>query len=34
MVRPPGVSTLPLPPTKDCSKTFGSREKGLCTVLK
>jgi len=39
-VRPPGVSTVPLglafplPPVKDCSKTFGSSEKGLCTVLK
>jgi hypothetical protein len=33
MGRPPGVSTEPLPP-KDCSKTLGSSENGLCTVLK
>jgi hypothetical protein len=38
MGRPPGVSVLPLPlplpPVKDCSKTLGSSEKGLWTVLK
>jgi len=33
MVRPPGVSTEPFPPN-DCSKTLGSSEKGLWTVLK
>jgi hypothetical protein len=34
MGRPPGVCSVPDSLPKDCSKTLGSSEKGLWTVLK